>query len=172
MFIIFVHYSTRPIYDVSMNLFCWPPSVDSFNILPGFLRQPLLSLVFYDNRNVKIFKSKESEQHFRDKIEIFIRLFDEHFAHHFESHWRETWRRTGMRTVQQISLETLPRPPKKLLTFLVHLIGLSNHFLRSFKEANICLTLYWINQWTNCFIEWNDNEMSGQIWAVWWFYLK
>ena len=42
MFIIFVHYSTRPIYDVSMNLFCWPPSVDIFNILPGFLRQPLL----------------------------------------------------------------------------------------------------------------------------------
>ena len=42
MFIIFVHYSTRPIYDVSMNLFCSPPSVDIFNILPGFLRQPLL----------------------------------------------------------------------------------------------------------------------------------
>ena len=30
------------IYDVSMNLFCWPPSVDNFNILPGFLWQPLL----------------------------------------------------------------------------------------------------------------------------------
>ena len=41
MFGIFVHYSTRPIYDVSMNLFCWPPSVDIFNILPGFLWQPL-----------------------------------------------------------------------------------------------------------------------------------
>ena len=39
---IFVQYSTRPIYDVSMNLFCWPPSVDIFNILPGFLWQPLL----------------------------------------------------------------------------------------------------------------------------------
>ena len=26
-----------------MNLFCWPPSVDIFNILPGFLWQPLLS---------------------------------------------------------------------------------------------------------------------------------
>ena len=25
-------------------------------------------------------------QHFRDKIEIFIRLFYEHFARHFESH--------------------------------------------------------------------------------------
>ena len=42
MFGIFVHYSTRPIYDVSMNLFCWPPSVDIFNILPGFFWQPLL----------------------------------------------------------------------------------------------------------------------------------
>ena len=42
MFGIFVHYSTRPIYDVGMNLFCWPPSVDIFNILPGFLWQPLL----------------------------------------------------------------------------------------------------------------------------------
>ena len=43
MFGIFVHYSTRPIYDVSMNLFCWPPSIDIFNILPGFLWQPLLT---------------------------------------------------------------------------------------------------------------------------------
>ena len=42
MFIIFAHYSTRPICDVSMNLFCWPPSVDIFNILHGFLWQPLL----------------------------------------------------------------------------------------------------------------------------------
>ena len=42
MFGIFVQYSTRPIYDVSMNLFCWPPSIDIFNILPGFLWQPLL----------------------------------------------------------------------------------------------------------------------------------
>ena len=45
MFGIFVHYSTRPIYDVSMNLFCWPPSVDIFNILPGFLWQPLLNRI-------------------------------------------------------------------------------------------------------------------------------
>ena len=45
MFGIFVHYSTRPIYDVSMNLFCWPPSVDILNILPGFLWQPLLNLL-------------------------------------------------------------------------------------------------------------------------------
>ena len=44
MFGMFVHYSTRPIYDVSMNLFCWPPSVDIFNILPGFLWQPLLNV--------------------------------------------------------------------------------------------------------------------------------
>ena len=43
MFGIFVHYSTSPIYDVSMNLFCWPSSVDIFNILPGFLWQPLLT---------------------------------------------------------------------------------------------------------------------------------
>ena len=43
MFIIFVQYSTRPICDVSMNLFCWPPSVDIFNFLPGFLWQALLS---------------------------------------------------------------------------------------------------------------------------------
>ena len=45
MFGIFVQYSTRPIYDVSMNLFCWPPSVDIFNILPGFLWQPLLNYI-------------------------------------------------------------------------------------------------------------------------------
>ena len=43
MFGVFVHYSTSPIYDVSMNLFCWPSSVDIFNILPGFLWQPLLT---------------------------------------------------------------------------------------------------------------------------------
>ena len=40
-----------------------------------------LSLVFYDNRNLKISKSKKSEQY---KIEMFIRLCDEHFACHFE----------------------------------------------------------------------------------------
>ena len=68
-------------------------------------------LVFYDNRNLKISKSKKSEGYFRDKIEIFIRLSDEHFAHHFESHWRETWRHTARRTVPQISLETPSSPP-------------------------------------------------------------
>ena len=47
MFGIFVHYSTRPIYDVSMNLFCRPPSVDIFNILPGFLWQPLLNSLYW-----------------------------------------------------------------------------------------------------------------------------
>ena len=47
-------------------------------------------------------------QYFRDKIQIFIRLFDEQFARH--SHWRETWRHTGRRTVPQISLETPPNP--------------------------------------------------------------
>ena len=49
MFIIFVHYSTRPIYDVSMNWFCRLPSVDMFNILPGFLWQPLLNKAEYRN---------------------------------------------------------------------------------------------------------------------------
>ena len=33
-----------------------------------------LNLVFYDNRNLEISKSKKSERYFRDKIEIFIRL--------------------------------------------------------------------------------------------------
>ena len=74
-----------------------------------FIPRKYLSLVFYDNRNLKISKSKKAEQYFRDKIEIFIWLFDEHFARHFESHSRETWRHTGKRTVPQISLET-PSP--------------------------------------------------------------
>ena len=78
-----------------------------------FIPKKYLSLFFYGNRNLKISKSKKSEQYFRDKIEIFIPLFDEHFAHHFESHWRETWHHTGRRTIPQISSETpfpLPRP--------------------------------------------------------------
>ena len=37
----------------------------------------LKSLVFYDNGNLKTSKSKKSEQYFRNKIEIFICLFDE-----------------------------------------------------------------------------------------------
>ena len=74
-----------------------------------FFPKKYLSLVFYKNRDLKISKSKISEQYFRDKIEIFIRLFDEHFACHF--HWRETWRHTSRRTVPQISLETPPPPP-------------------------------------------------------------
>ena len=45
----FLQYSTRPIYDVSMNLFRWPPSVDIFNTLPGFLWQPLLIPSLLDN---------------------------------------------------------------------------------------------------------------------------
>ena len=76
-----------------------------------FYWHSLLSLVFYDNRNHKISKSKKSEQYVRDEIEIFIRVFDEHFAHHFESHWRETWRHTSRRTVPQIFLETPPPTP-------------------------------------------------------------
>ena len=59
MFIIFVHYSTRPICDVSMNLFCWPPSVDIFNILPGFLWQPLLSNILI-LITVALLKGKQS----------------------------------------------------------------------------------------------------------------
>ena len=41
-------------------------------------------------RALKISRSKKSEQYCRDKLEIFIRLFDEHFVRHFESHRRET----------------------------------------------------------------------------------
>ena len=59
MFVIFVHYSTRPIYDVSMNLFCLPSSVGIFNILPGFLWQPLLN-----SHNLVLFKNP------RDKLQI------------------------------------------------------------------------------------------------------
>ena len=40
-----------------------------------FIPKKYLSLVFYDNRNFKISKSKKLEQYLRDKIEIFIRLF-------------------------------------------------------------------------------------------------
>ena len=29
---------------------------------------------------------RNRKKYFRDKFEIFIRLFDEHFARHFESH--------------------------------------------------------------------------------------
>ena len=53
VFGIFAHYSTRPIYDVSMNLFCWPPSVDFCNILPGFLWQPFLNdILFFGELNL------------------------------------------------------------------------------------------------------------------------
>ena len=53
---------------------------------------PLDVLVFYDNKDLKISKSRKSEQYFRDNFEIFMRLFDEHIPP-FESHRRETWRR-------------------------------------------------------------------------------
>ena len=56
------------------------------NTTGRFIPKKYLSLVFYDNRNLKISKSKKSKQYFRDKIEIFIRLFDEYFARHFESY--------------------------------------------------------------------------------------
>ena len=55
-----------------------------------FIPKKYLNLVSYDNRNLKISKSKKSELYFRDKNEIFICLLDEHFARHFESHRRET----------------------------------------------------------------------------------
>ena len=64
MFGIFVHYSTRPIYDVSMNLFCWPPSVDIFNILPGFLWQPLLIRVQFVELTV--------EELFAESIDVWV----------------------------------------------------------------------------------------------------
>ena len=66
------------------------------------------SLVFNDNRDLKISKPKKSEKCFREKFEIFICLFDEHFACHFASHWRETWRHIARRTEPPISLETPP----------------------------------------------------------------
>ena len=51
-----------------------------------FIPKEYLSFVFYDYRNLEISKSKKSEQYFRDKIEIFICLFDEQLARHFEIH--------------------------------------------------------------------------------------
>ena len=58
-------------------------SIHILRLSPEFYFGKGLSLVFYDNRNLKISKSKTSEQY---KIEMFIRLCDEHFACHFESH--------------------------------------------------------------------------------------
>ena len=42
-----------------------------------FIPKMYQSLVFYDNRDLKIFKFKKSEQYFLDKFEIFIRSFDD-----------------------------------------------------------------------------------------------
>ena len=52
---------------------------------------------------IETFKSPNasSEQYFLDKMEIFIRLFDEHFA----------CQELKTLTVPQISLETPPPPP-------------------------------------------------------------
>ena len=63
------------------------------NSLPTgrFIPKKYQSLFFYDNRDLKISRSKKSGQYFRDK-------FHGHFARHFESHRRETWRHTGRRT--------------------------------------------------------------------------
>ena len=62
-------------------------SIYILSLSPEFYFGRGLRLVFYDNRNLKISKFKKSEQY---KIEMFIRLCDEHFACHFESHLRET----------------------------------------------------------------------------------
>lgn len=59
-------------------------------------------LVFYDNSDFNIAKSKKSEQYIHEN-------FDEHFARRCESHWRETWHHTGTRTEPPIFLET-PHP--------------------------------------------------------------
>ena len=64
-------------------------------------------LVFYDNSDFNIAKSKKSEQYIHEN-------FDEHFARHCESHWRETWHHTGTRTERPIFLET---PPFLVLLF-------------------------------------------------------
>ena len=72
---------------INLLLLCLNSSIFKIHYTTGhFIPKKYLSLVSYDNRNLKISKSKKSEQYFRDKIEIFIRLFDEHFARHFESH--------------------------------------------------------------------------------------
>ena len=62
-------------------------SIYILSLSPEFYFGRGLRLVFYDNRNLKISKFKKSEQY---KIEMFIRLCDQHFACHFESHLRET----------------------------------------------------------------------------------
>ena len=78
------------------------------NSLPTgrFIPKQYQSLFFYDNKDLKISRSKKSGQYFRDK-------FQGHFARHFESHRRETWRHTGRRTEPPISSETpsLSPPP-------------------------------------------------------------
>ena len=79
----------------------------------------------YDNKDLKITKSKTSEQYFRDKFVIFIRLFDEHFARHFGSHGRETWRHIGRRTEPPTSLETpSPKSPPPSIPYHAALLVL------------------------------------------------
>ena len=43
-------------------------------------------LVFFDNSDLNIAKSKKSEQYIHDNVETFICRFDEHFVRHCESH--------------------------------------------------------------------------------------
>ena len=68
-------------------------------------------LVFYDNSDLHIARSKKSEQYIHEH-------FDEHFARHFESHWRETWSHIDKRTEPPISLETPPPPPVQDITMI------------------------------------------------------
>ena len=98
-----------------------------------FISKKYLSLVFYENRNLKISKSKKSEQYFRDKIEYFIRLLDKHLARHFESYWRETWRHTDRRTVPQISLKTPSSHP---------LLGEFQVNVYCFDQASVYLIIF------------------------------
>ena len=113
-----------------------------------FIPKKCLSLVFYYNRNLKISKFKKSEQCFRDKIVIYIRLFDEQFACHFESQWRETWRHTGRRTVSEI-----PPPPHPRAYLINHWLGFHwvsvnegclNGAWCSYSNSNFALCLNWI----------------------------
>ena len=118
--------------------------------------------------------------YFRGKIEIFIRLFDEHFACHFESHWRETWRHTGRRTVPQISLETPSPHGRALLIKSIYVSLDGNQFLYSLVRFppvhslfiySICLFIYIIiifspklrNMEFFFLIDWNISETWTRI---------
>ena len=109
------------------------------------------SLVFYDNRDLKISKSKKSEQYFRDKYEIFICLFDEYFVRHVESHWRETWRHIDRRTEPPISLETLPH--SRVIYNLVQ--------REAWNQISIIFTKCKSEYWPSL------GHIYEQVWSVW-----